>query len=89
MKSELNPRTDEIVFRFDMNEAIVLFECLDRIINDENYEKLFDNAERPLIWHLINCFESKMTHTFHPRYTYFISKAKRDLIHRYGSEDGE
>jgi hypothetical protein len=69
---------DEVIIKFSISEALVLFELLARTSNEQTLQ-LADQAERQALWNLECMLERELSEPFLPNYEKLLERAKSEL----------
>jgi hypothetical protein len=71
--------TDDINIQLSKEEAIVLFEFLSRL-NDNNQDDIFkDQAEQRVLWNIEGTLEKKLVEPFRPDYVDILNRAREKV----------
>lgn len=75
---ELNEKLDDVKAVLAKNEAIVLFEFLQRF-SDTDELKIVDAAEEQVLWKLCGIFEKQLSEPFDSAYPEILEAARQKL----------
>jgi hypothetical protein len=71
--------SEEIIIKFNKEEAIVLFEFLSRLNEKENKELFEDQSEEKMLWLLEGQLEKKLVEPFMPNYRRILLEARNQI----------
>lgn len=72
-------QTDETTIKLNKDEALVLFEFLSRINDNELKEIFEDQAEQKILWILEGQLEKQLAEPFKPDYKDIIKEARNKI----------
>ena len=76
---------DGVVLRLASDEALVLFEWLHRMEDEEGYASVIeDDAEELALWRLSGLLESELVEPFRPDYRQLVAEARDRVRLKYG-----
>lgn len=71
--------SEEIIIKFNKEEAIVLFEFLSRLNEKENKELFEDQSEEKMLWLLEGQLEKILVEPFMPNYREILLEARNKI----------
>jgi hypothetical protein len=71
--------SEEIIIKFNKEEAIVLFEFLSRLNEKENKELFEDQSEEKMLWLLEGQLEKILVEPFMPNYREILLEARNQI----------
>ncbi len=78
---------DKVIIEFSKEEALVLFEYLARVNNDDALENTFlDESEKRVIWSLEASFEEKLVEPFKSDYNKILKRARRKILSKISND---
>ncbi|RZF20471.1 MULTISPECIES: hypothetical protein [Halobacteriovorax] len=78
---------DKVIIEFSKEEALVLFEYLARVNNDDALENTFlDESEKRVIWNLEASFEEKLVEPFKSDYNMILKRARSKILSKISND---